>query len=858
MTKPRVRPWPAMVSFVLVLALAMVAFVTRAQAELNEYDPVPEEYVEDEGAQAPSQGAQEEFVIPEGVVCEPQTVLVSVPEGTTTEQARDEILSQGVASEVEEVVPGTLRVVAAANDDVERVANAILDEGLADAVQPNYVYELAEQDAPEVDVLEGDEGGRSDEGGQPAQDVVVEQGAPVANGPSQDAGTVTVEQDDASASVATQSLDVAQDNTDEVALTTQASTNDPLVDKQWALDSIKAEQAWKIAKANRSVTVAVLDAGCMVNHEDLKANIVDPYNAADGTTNVAPIRNDDYEHGTHVAGIVSGVTNNETGISGVSYNAKLMPVRVTDDEGQADTATLLKAFEYVMGKRSSQNVRVINLSMSMVGSVDSDDGLLKKIDQAYAKGIVTVVAAGNSGSSARVPYDSYPGDYQKSVSVINLQQSGTGVSRSSTSNYNRPGTYCKKISAPGSNMCSTVPSSGSGTYAMSSGTSMAAPVVSGVLALMFAANPSLSAQSAVETLYATTTDLGASGWDDSYGFGEVNAYGAVYGAVHGVDANRLNYVRRVQDEVERAKDAQAIDSLQYRTHVQSYGWQAWRKDGATSGTVGQSKRLEGIELKLSNSPYSGDIRYRTHVQSYGWQDWKQGGATSGTVGKSKRLEAIQIQLTGQMADRYDVYYRVHAQQFGWMGWAKNGEYAGTAGYSYRLEGIQVRLLPKGSAAPGPTDEAFKFAVSYRTHVQRQGWQSYVKDGRTSGTSGKSLRLEGISIKLDGTPYAGAIQYRTHVQKIGWQGWRQNGAMSGTSGRSLRLEAIQIKLSGDLANRYDVYYRVHAQKFGWMCWAKNGESSGTAGYSYRLEAIQIRLVPKGGPAPGTTAGAFRQR
>ena len=103
-----------------------------------------------------------------------------------------------------------------------------------------------------------------------------------------------------------------------------------------------------------------------------------------------------------------------------------------------------------------------------------------------------------------------------------------------------------------------------------------------------------------------------------------------------------------------------------------------------------------------------------------------------------------------------------------------------------------------------------------------------------------------------------VQYRTHVQNDGWQDWKSNGAMSGTSGRALRLEAIQIQLTGDVATKYDVYYRVHCQNFGWMGWAKNGESAGSAGFAYRLEGIEIRLVPKGGSAPGSTYGAFRQR
>ena len=152
------------------------------------------------------------------------------------------------------------------------------------------------------------------------------------------------------------------------------------------------------------------------------------------------------------------------------------------------------------------------------------------------------------------------------------------------------------------------------------------------------------------------------------------------------------------------------------------------------------------------------------------------------------------------------------------------------------------------------------SITYQTHVQRQGWQSYKKDGAVAGTSGKSLRLEGIKIKPNGKwAYSGGVQYRTHVQNIGWEKtWKSNGNMSGTQGRSLRLEAIQLKLTGNMAKHYDVYYRVHAQHFGWMGWAKNGARAGTAGYSYRLEAIQIKLVPKGYAAPGSTANAFRQR
>ena len=298
-------------------------------------------------------------------------------------------------------------------------------------------------------------------------------------------------------------------------------------------------------------------------------------------------------------------------------------------------------------------------------------------------------------------------------------------------------------------------------------------------------------------------------------------------------------------------------SILYKTHVQDIGWQDFVQDGKMSGTSGRSKRLEGIQIKLS-SKLKGNVEYQTHVQDIGWQGWKSNGTMSGTSGQSKRLEAIRIKLSGEIANKYDVYYRVHCQDFGWLGWAKNGEASGSEGFSKRLEGIEIRLVKKGGNAPGTTNNAFvRKSISYRTHVQDYGWQGYVYDGQQSGTSGQSKRLEGINIKLSPS-LDGNIVYRTHVQDYGWQDWKSNDAMSGTSGQSKRLEAIQIKLTGQVANGYDVYYRVHCQNFGWLGWAKNGESSGSEGYSRRLEAIQICLVPKGQKAPGNTNNAFYKK
>ena len=319
-----------------------------------------------------------------------------------------------------------------------------------------------------------------------------------------------------------------------------------------------------------------------------------------------------------------------------------------------------------------------------------------------------------------------------------------------------------------------------------------------------------------------------------------------------------------EEELETAKNI----AVEYQTHVQTYGWEEdWKTDGEMSGTSGESKRLEGIRIRLDGAEEDDYIEYRTHVQTYGWEtEWKRNGDMSGTSGESKRLEGIQIRLSPSLEESYDIYYCVHAQTYGWLGWAKNGLSAGTEGLSKRLEGIRIVIVPKGEAAPDPVgdrEEPFiGFMFQYQTHVQTYGWQDWVGDGQTSGTFGESKRLEGIRIQLDPNTMAegaeGGVEYRTHVQTYGWEKeWKKDGEMSGTSGESKRLEAIEIRLTGELAEKYDIYYRVHAQTYGWLDWAKNGESAGTEGMSKRLEAIQIIPILKGDPAPGSTFAPLRK-
>ena len=292
-------------------------------------------------------------------------------------------------------------------------------------------------------------------------------------------------------------------------------------------------------------------------------------------------------------------------------------------------------------------------------------------------------------------------------------------------------------------------------------------------------------------------------------------------------------------------------TITYQTHIQDIGWMNNVNMGETSGTTGKSKRMEAIKINLDNNEYEGTINYEVHVQNIGWMSGVTAGNIAGTTGKALRMEAIKMNLTGELAEHYDIYYKVHAQNYGWLGWASNGEAAGTAGFALRLEAIQIVLVEKGGEAPGSLVNHYyekPIEVYYNTHVQNVGWTNYSFNGATSGTTGRSLRLEAVSVNYNSPSYSGDIVYQTHIQNIGWSTWSRNGQMSGTTGRALRLEAIKILLEGEISNHYDIYYRTHVQDIGWTKWVKNGELSGTTGQSRRLEAIQIRIIEKGGEAP----------
>lgn len=146
--------------------------------------------------------------------------------------------------------------------------------------------------------------------------------------------------------------------------------------------------------------------------------------------------------------------------------------------------------------------------------------------------------------------------------------------------------------------------------------------------------------------------------------------------------------------------------------------------------------------------------------------------------------------------------------------------------------VKKKLNAKSSAVAKP--KVKNPSIAYEAHVQGIGWQGKKKDGQTAGTTGKSKRLEALTVKLENT--TAELEMEGHVQKIGWTNLRTDGEVIGTIGESLRLEAVKIKAKG-----LNIQYRVHVEKDGWTAWKKNGAVAGTTGQSKRIEAIQIKIA-----------------
>ncbi|WP_062046453.1 S8 family peptidase [Bacillus sp. JCM 19034] len=273
---------------------------------------------------------------------------------------------------------------------------------------------------------------------------------------------------------------------------------------QWNLNQIEVEQGWNIANGEQ-VTIAIIDTGVDPKHADLEGKLVHGYNALDDSDNFA----DTHGHGTHVAGIAAALTNNVTGIAGVSWESFIIPIKVLNDKGEGSSYEVAKGIYWAV----DHGADVINMSL---GDYHSSDLLYDAVRYAYEQDVVLIAASGNDN----VQDPMYPARYPEVLTVAAVNEERN---RAFFSNF---GDHID-VAAPGEHIPSTFPNN---HYVVMSGTSMASPHVAGLAALIRSNNPSLKNDDIYRIITSTATDLGIDGFDPYYGFGEIDVLSALRAA----------------------------------------------------------------------------------------------------------------------------------------------------------------------------------------------------------------------------------------------------------------------------------------------------------------------------------------
>lgn len=286
--------------------------------------------------------------------------------------------------------------------------------------------------------------------------------------------------------------------------------NDALYSQQTLLGQINLETAWESTVGSADTLVSVIDTGGSFDHPDLKDQYIAGRDFVKGTND--PI--DENGHGTHVAGIIGAAGDNKIGVAGVNWKVRIMPLRFLDKDGKGKTSDGVSAILYA----ADHGARVMNCSW---GGSSYSSALKDAIDYAYGKGTLMVAAAGNDSSDT----DSKP-QYPSAIDspgVVSVAATKSGSKLASFSNYGRTTVH---VGAPGSGIFSTYLA---GDYRSLSGTSMAAPMVSGVAGLILAQAPNLSTLELRNAIYnAVTPREGLKGFIATEG--EINAAQAVHQA----------------------------------------------------------------------------------------------------------------------------------------------------------------------------------------------------------------------------------------------------------------------------------------------------------------------------------------
>jgi thermitase len=281
--------------------------------------------------------------------------------------------------------------------------------------------------------------------------------------------------------------------------------NDPSFVSQWHLSKLQVPQAWAVTTGSPLVVVAVIDTGVYATHPDLESQLGPGWNFVNANANTSDLLG----HGTTVAGTIAAASDNGIGIAGVSWQSRIMPLVVVDENDFAAYSNIAEAIRYA----ADRDIRVINIS---IGGTRQSATLQNAVDYAWSKGALIFAPAMNNGTST--PY--YPAACNH---VMSVSATDSNDHLASFSNY---GNWIA-IAAPGTNILTTT---NGGGYGYSSGSSLSSPIVAGVAALSLAINPSLTNIQLVSLLEQGADDIGDPGYDTSFGWGRVNAFRTVEAA----------------------------------------------------------------------------------------------------------------------------------------------------------------------------------------------------------------------------------------------------------------------------------------------------------------------------------------
>jgi len=273
---------------------------------------------------------------------------------------------------------------------------------------------------------------------------------------------------------------------------------------QWGLAKIQAPAAWEVTRGSESVIVAVLDTGVDYTHPDLAARMVAGRDTYSNDAN--PM--DEYGHGTKTAGVIGACTDNALGVAGITWNCRIMPIKVSASNGYSPYSCIASGITYAV----DHGAKVVNISIS---GASASSTLQNAVNYAYQRGCLVVASSGND-SKAVVNYPA------ACTNVIAVGATTSSDTREGYSNYGS----ALAIVAPG-NAFTTIKGGGYGSF---NGTSAASPHVAAVAALIFSVKPSLTVADVAKILKNTADDVDAAGIDTYTGYGRVNAYEAVLAA----------------------------------------------------------------------------------------------------------------------------------------------------------------------------------------------------------------------------------------------------------------------------------------------------------------------------------------